>query len=393
MPLLPALRRRTPRHPVPDGAAEDEATPAPAPAAPAAPALPRALVVLLGLTLAFGVLLGLHELRNYIAPVFLALNLVIAVAPLQRWLLRSGVPRGLSAAVAGLAVFAFLVGFFWSLGWSVARLVEELPRYQPQFEDLYQKVLEVLAGFGIQEATLTEQLRNALNPEAIVGALGGVVGNVGGVLTLLGTTVIVIFFLMVDTLSAGRRLSLVREQHPRLGAALTAFGQGVNRYWLVTTVFGLLVAVLDTVALALLGVPLALTWGVLAFITNYIPNVGFVIGLVPPTVMALLANGPTNALIVLIVYSAINFVMQSLVQPKFTGDAVGVTPTITFISLIVWAWVLGPIGALLALPATLLVKALLVDADPQARWLNAFVASDPETARADSTRDAVMQNP
>lgn len=107
--------------------------------------------------------------------------------------------------------------------------------------------------------------------------------------------------------------------------------------------------------------------------------------------MALLANGPTNALLVVVVYSVLNFVVQSLIQPKFTGDAVGVTPTVTFISLIVWAWVLGPLGALLALPATLLVKAVLVDADPQARWANAFLASKPETARADTTREAVHQ--
>jgi predicted PurR-regulated permease PerM len=392
MPLLPVLRRR-PTRPAPrPGTTATTDGPAPAPAR-AEPLLPRGVVVLLGLTLALGVLLGLHQLRDYIAPVFLALNLVIAAAPLQALLRRAGVPRGLAAAAAGVAVFAFLVGFFFSLGWSVARLVEELPRYQPQFEALYQQLLDLLAGFGIEEATLTEQLRSALNPEAIVGALGGVVGNVGGVLGLLGTTVIVIFFLLVDTLSAGRRLALVREQHPRLADALGAFARGVNRYWLVTTVFGLIVAVLDVVALSLLGVPLALTWGVLAFITNYIPNVGFVIGLVPPAVMALLANGPTNALVVVIVYTVINFVVQSLIQPKFTGDAVGVTPTVTFVSLILWAWVLGPIGALLALPATLLVKALLVDADPQARWLNAFLASDPDTARASSTRDAVLPRP
>ena len=192
-------------------------------------------------------------------------------------------------------------------------------------------------------------------------------------------------------MSAGRRIGLVREQHPRLAEALVTFADGVRRYWVVTTIFGLIVAVLDVVALVILGVPLALAWGVLAFLTNYIPNIGFVVGLVPPALMALLANGPTNALLVVVVYSVLNFVVQSLIQPKFTGDAVGVTPTVTFISLIVWAWVLGPLGALLALPATLLVKAVLVDADPQARWANAFLASKPETARADTTREAVHQ--
>ncbi|SOC57793.1 AI-2E family transporter [Ornithinimicrobium cerasi] len=389
MPLLPALRRR-PRQAAPPQA---PAGATPDGRVPAGRLLPRGVVVLLGVALAFGVLLGLHELRSYVAPVFLALNLVIAAAPLQALLRRSGVPTWLAAAIAALSVFAFLIAFFGALGWSVARLVEELPRYQEQFEALYQQVLDLLAGFGIEEATLTDQLRSALNPEAIVGALGGVVGNVGGVVALLATTLIVTVFLMVDTLSAGRRLDLVREQHPRLADALAAFAHGVQRYWLVTTIFGLIVAALDVVALSLLGVPLALTWGVLAFVTNYIPNVGFVIGLFPPAVMALLANGPTNALIVVVVYTVINFVVQSLIQPKFTGDAVGVTPTVTFVSLVLWAWVLGPIGALLALPATLVVKALLVDADPQARWLNAFFASDPDTARAETTRDAVLQQP
>ncbi|WP_238705979.1 AI-2E family transporter [Serinicoccus marinus] len=150
-------------------------------------------------------------------------------------------------------------------------------------------------------------------------------------------------------------------------------------------------ALLDVIALVWLGVPLALAWGVLSFLTNYIPNIGFVIGLVPPAVVALLANGPVNALLVVVVYSVLNFVVQSLIQPKFTGDAVGVTPTITFISLVVWAWVLGPVGALLALPATLLVKAVLIDADPAARWVNAFLASNPDTARAENTRESFEQ--
>lgn len=392
MPVIPSLRRRrqsaSRARPAEAGRAP---APAPAPVTVTGWRPPRGLVVLLGIALAFGVLLGMHELRNYIAPVFLALNLVLAAAPLQQLLIRRGLPPWLSALITGTAVFAFLVAFFWSLGWSIAQMVQELPEYQDRFEELYTQGLDLLARFGIEEAAITEQVRGALNPERIIAALGGVLGNVGGMLGLLGTTLIVLFFLVMDSLSAGRRLALTREQHPRLAEALTSFGQGVRRYWVVTTIFGLIVAVLDVVALVLLGVPLALAWGVLAFVTNYIPNVGFVIGLVPPALMALLANGPMNSLIVIIVYTALNFVVQTIIQPKFTGDAVGVGPTVTFLSLVIWAWVLGPIGALLALPATLLVKAILVDADPQARWLNAFLASNPETARADTTRESVLQ--
>ncbi|OLT17354.1 AI-2E family transporter [Serinicoccus sp. CUA-874] len=386
MPILPPLRRREP---------ERRGVESPAPAAtPAAPTpWPRAVVVLLGVALAFAVLLGLHQLRDYVAPVFLALNLVLAAAPLQRWLVGLKVPGPLAAVTTGAAIFTFLIGFFTALGWSAAAMVEELSsrEYRQRYTELYTQAVTFLEGYGLQQDTLTEQLESALDPSRIIGALGGVLSNLTGILGLLTTTAIVIFFLMIDTMSAGRRLSLVKDQHPDVAHALVSFARGVRRYWVVTTIFGLVVALLDVIALVWLGVPLALAWGVLSFLTNYIPNIGFVIGLVPPAVVALLANGPVNALLVVVVYSVLNFVVQSLIQPKFTGDAVGVTPTITFISLVVWAWVLGPVGALLALPATLLLKAVLIDADPAARWVNAFLASNPDTARAETTRESFEQ--
>ena len=105
-------------------------------------------------------------------------------------------------------------------------------------------------------------------------------------------------------------------------------------------------------------------WGVLSFITNYIPNVGFIIGLVPPALLGLLTGGVPDMLLVIGVYCLLNLVIQSMIQPYFVGDSVGLGVTTTFLALIFWAWLLGPLGALLAIPLTLLVKALLVDADP-----------------------------
>ena len=110
-------------------------------------------------------------------------------------------------------------------------------------------------------------------------------------------------------------------------------------------------------------------WGLLAFITNYIPNVGFVIGLVPPAILGLLEGGPGLMLAVIAIYSVINVVIQTVIQPKVVGDAVGLSTTLTFLSLVFWAWVIGALGALLAIPLSLLVKALLVDVDPDNRWL------------------------
>ena len=126
----------------------------------------------------------------------------------------------------------------------------------------------------------------------------------------------------------------------------------------------MIVAVIDTIALAFLGIPVPLLWGLLAFITNYIPNIGFVIGLIPPALLGLLEGGLGADDRRDRVYCVINLVIQSVIQPKFVGDAVGLSTTLTFLSLVFWAWVLGPLGALLAIPLTLLAKALLVDVDP-----------------------------
>ena len=106
-----------------------------------------------------------------------------------------------------------------------------------------------------------------------------------------------------------------------------------------------------------MGIPAAGLWALLAFVTNYIPNVGFIIGLIPPAILGLLVGGPSLAIAVIAVYCVLNFIIQSVLQPKFVGDAVGLTTTVSFLSLIVWAYILGPIGAILAIPASLLVKA------------------------------------
>jgi predicted PurR-regulated permease PerM len=107
--------------------------------------------------------------------------------------------------------------------------------------------------------------------------------------------------------------------------------------------------------------------------------VGFILGVIPPALLALLTGGPGLMVAVIIVYSVLNVVIQSVIQPRFIGDAVGLSATMTFLALVFWAWMLGGLGAILAIPLTLLIKALLVDIDPKAGWANALVRSTGKT--------------
>ena len=155
-----------------------------------------------------------------------------------------------------------------------------------------------------------------------------------------------------------------------------------QRYLVMTAVFGAIVAVLDTGALYLLGVPLALAWGFFSFITNFIPNIGFVIGVIPPALIALLDSGWELMLVVILVYSVLNVTIQTFIQPRFVGATVGLSAEMTFLSLIVWTFLLGALGALLAVPMTLLLRAFFIDADARAAWVAPLI--DTEVCRGAS---------
>jgi AI-2 transport protein TqsA len=209
----------------------------------------------------------------------------------------------------------------------------------------------------------------------------GLLAGLAGAFTNLLFLIFVVLFMGVDAVAFSRKLEHMGIRRTAVVTALGGFVRGTRSYLVVSTVFGLIVAAVDGVFLWFVGVPLALLWGLLAFVTNYIPNIGFIIGLVPPALLGLLQGGPSLMITVIIAYCVINFVIQSVIQPKFVGDAVNLSLTLTFLSLVFWSFVIGPLGAVLAIPLTLLSKALLVDVDPRTRWISALLSGgqpDPE---------------
>ncbi|GLB68254.1 AI-2E family transporter [Arthrobacter mangrovi] len=355
----------------PDAAGEPlakEPTPAKAP-------MPRFVLICLGLAGLAVFLYFVRDLSSIIAPVFLGLNLMIVAYPLQLLLARR-IHRYLAAVITLVVVLALILVFFGATTWAATELLRELPLYNREFTELWAEVIGLLGSVGISQSMLLDQLRQ-IDASNVMSFVSPLLGNLTSVMSVLVTVVMTVFFLAMDSTQIRRRLASIKADNPRFTEAIVTFSRGVRRYWVVTTVFGLIVALLDVAALAIIGVPLVWVWGVLAFLTNYIPNIGFVIGLVPPALLALLEGGPGPALAVVAAYSLLNFSVQSIIQPKFTGEAVGVTATMSFLSLLFWYWVLGWLGALLALPATLLLKALLVDADPRASWINILISSRP----------------
>ena len=339
---------------------------------PTASSVSRPVLLLIGAGGAVLLVVGLHSMAGLVGPVFLALVLAVAAQPIRPWLTRRGVPGWLATVLVLLAIYATVAALVASIVVSSVRFARLIPSYDGEWHALVRTISSALSNAGI-DASQVQQAGNT-DLSQLVGRVADVLGGLLGAVSVLALLVTVAFFVVIDGAWFPDRLRSLPLRRRRFGEALATFASGTRRYLVVSTVFGLVVAVLDTAVLLWLGVPGAALWGLLAFVTNYVPNIGFFIGLVPPTVLALLEAGPGLAVAVVAVYIVINFVIQSLIQPRIVGGAVGLSPTVTMLSLVFWAFALGPLGALMAVPLTLLVKALFVDADPQAEWVTPLLA-------------------
>ena len=333
--------------------------------------LPRGTIVLLTAAGAVLVIAGLHEIADIIAPVFLALVLTVAVHPMDGMLRRWGAKPWAALLLTLVTIYLILIGLAAAAAFSLARLATELPQYKGRGQELIDNVSQTLSNLGIGSQQIDAALGN-IDIDKVVSELLNVLDGLLAVTGSLVLVVTVLFFMALDAVGFTARLRSVGRAG--LAPALSGFASGTRRYLVVSTVFGLIVAVLDTIALTLIGVPLPVVWGLFSFITNYVPNIGFVIGLIPPALLGLLDGGPWTMLAVIAVYCVINVIIQSVIQPKVVGDVVGLTATLSFVSLIFWTWVIGPLGAILAIPLTVLAKAVLLDMDPRAHWLSVLVS-------------------
>ncbi|RBQ15222.1 AI-2E family transporter [Spongiactinospora rosea] len=337
---------------------------------------PRALVVLGCAAAAVITLAGIKAVSSIAGPVLLALVLVIAVAPVRGRLAAWGAPTWVQVAVPLLVVLLVLLGMLAVLTVSVAQLATLIPQYSDEFTALTEELRRLAARFGYGNEQLNQAVKS-FDPSQVFGLVQGLFSGLVGVASSLFLIVVLVLTMCLDSVAFAHIMCTGSDRLPGLAKALATFARRTRRYLVVSTVFGLLNATLNVIALSLLGVPLPLLWGVLSLITIYIPNIGFVIGLVPPAMLALLDGGVRTMLGVILTYGAINVVTQSFILPKFLGDAVELSTTMTFLSLILWTFVLGPLGAILAIPLSLLTRALLVDSDPSATWAAAFISGRP----------------
>lgn len=336
--------------------------------------MPRAFVLLAVPAVALIVVVGMRELAWLIGPAMLALTIVILVHPVHRGLLRRGVPPVVALVGLLLAIYGVVLGLLVIISYSLMRLATIMPRYASAVNSALTHISGQLASVGIGSAEIRgfiEEIDVAKLVTWIAGRLPTLAGMGANVLFLFS----LLLFLGIESSGVTRRAAQVMATRPRVGTALLDFVHKTRRYVAVTGFFAVIVGVCDSVLLAVIGIPLAPLWGLLAAACNFIPYVGFIIGVIPPALLALLGANLKVMLFVIAAYIVMNSVFTTVLPAKFVGNAVGMSMTVTMISVVFWSWVLGPVGSVLAVPLSLLAKGVLIDADPRAAWLSGFVDS------------------
>ncbi len=343
------------------------------------------LRVLIVVACAVVVLAGMYFARSLIGPLALAVVLVVICEPVRRPLERRGWPRwtGTTAVIVVAYLVLVVMGLLlWVAGVQFARLVTD---YLDQLRGSVDGFVAWLQSVGL-DGEATDAAASVLDPSAILRLVSGVGGTVIGVATALFFVVSYIIFMAAD---AARYRDAERVFGAARRPALARIGRlntGIRRYYVVNASFGAVVAIIDGLALWALGVPAPIVWAVLAFVTNFVPNIGFVLGLIPPAVLAFVVGGWPMLLAVIAIYSVVNVVLQVLVQPKFVSDAVDLSLTLSFFSVIFWTFVIGPLGAILSIPLTLFVRALVLEGDPGSLWLR-WLSGDRTATPAEAARD------
>ena len=296
---------------------------------------------------------GLKAAASLLNLVFLALLLAQSTSPLLNWLMNKRLPPRRAVLVTLLVVVLGGVGVLSLLATSIAQLIEKLPIYQSELTKLQEAVITFMSARGLNLSHLLSL--ESLNAERVVGFAGTVLG---GLAQALGNAFLVIFIvavLLFELADIQYKLSRGEDENSMVGKFDQLSGD-TRKYVAIMGWTGLLQAIANVMVLLILRVDFAITWGVLFFFLNFIPAIGFLFALIPPALVALLDHGWPRALMVVIAYWGINFVGDNIIRPRFMQKGLDISILVVILSLIFWGWVLGGIGAILAVPLTLTIK-------------------------------------
>lgn len=331
---------------------------------------------------------GLKAAQNFFLPVLLAFFVATVSFPITHALIKRGVPRFISVLLTVLVDFAFIAGVVL-LGIVLMQDLQEkwntkyAAQLYRQVSDGSQALADKLEQLGVEDARQMIQTvveNNMANMQQIrferiwdfgTGVLGQVLGFIGAGLIFL----ILMIFMLSEAQNFGRRLDAIsRARGPNIAGMISAT-RDIQRYLAIKTLVSLMTGFLAGLLCWAAGLDFFILWGIVAFALNFIPVIGSLVAGVPPTILALLVAGWPNALLVAGGYLLINNFLGNFVEPILVGRRFGISTLVVVISVMFWGWVWGPLGMLLAVPLTMVLKVIL-DSSDEFRWIGVAISNE-----------------
>jgi len=313
--------------------------------------------------------LAAREMRDIVSPVLFALFVTQAFGPIGGWFMSKGLSRTpATIAVIALIVLTGLV-LIVVLGGSAAGLGSKLPVYRANIDQMLADMQSTLDRFDISLST--DFVKSADITKIATGLIAGIFNALSSVAVVL----FIVAFMLFEAFGFRSKVERALGATNSFLSSSADYTADIRSYVFIKVWLGALVAIIQTAVLLAIGVDFAVLWGLVSFFMSFIPNVGFIISLVPPVLLAFLEFGWQTALVVLAMYLIINTAVDNFIAPRIMGRGLDLSPLVVFLSLMYWSFVFGVLGAFLSVPLTLMVKRLLLERYEETRWLAVILGS------------------
>ncbi len=312
------------------------------------------------------IVFGLQAAQVVVIPVLLAVYFAIMAWPVLVWLRARGMPSSLALMVAVIGMVGAVTLVALLVGASVTDLAARLPTYQDRVRNQLDEMLRMLeaGGMSLPDSTFVDYV----DPGAALGLVSGILSGLSGALGQALLTFAIMLFLLLEGTSFPGKLRMAFGPSSTVTAQMDRFVASVNHYMALKTAISIVTGVLVAVWVGVLGVPYALLWGFVAFLLNFVPNIGSILAAVPAILLALIELGPGRALLVAVGYVVLNLVIGNGLEPRVMGKGLGLSTAVVLLSLVFWAWVLGSVGMVLSVPLTMTIK-LALETSSETRWI------------------------
>lgn len=292
---------------------------------------------------------GIRAASDILTPFLLAVVMAFSVAPVPNWFVRRFKFHKAAAILLTLAVvLAMGLSGLFAVEQAATRIKARLPTYHDRFAVVHDQAFSLLESQGLDSTGFSPA--RLLSPERVISLTTEFIHFLRGVLSE-GLIVLLLFSVLLIEMVEG-----AQKERSRFAAVFESYGKDIQRYMAITAETGAINAAANLLLLLVLGVDFPVLWCILYFFLNFIPTLGFLLALVPPALVALLMNGWHTALAVVIGLIVTNTVVDNVVKPLFMKKGMDVSFLNVVLSFVVWTFLLGSVGAILAVPLTMAAR-------------------------------------